>query len=108
MPVLHLNDGNFDQEVLKSNIPILVDFWAAWCGPCRMVGPILEELAVEYDGKIKIAKVDVDANPQKSAEYEIRSIPNLIIFKDGKIADNMLGGLPKAEIAKHINAVIGK
>jgi len=108
MPVVHLTDGNFDQEVLKSETPVLVDFWAAWCGPCRMVGPIVEELSNDYQGKIKMTKLDVDANPQKSAQFGIRSIPTMLIFKNGQIVDTLIGAMPKPAIAARLDAAIGK
>lgn len=84
---VELTDGNFEQEVLKSDQPVLVDFWAEWCGPCRMIGPVVEEMAGEYDGKAKIGKVNVDLNPEVSVKYGIRSIPALLIFKDGEVVD---------------------
>lgn len=108
MSVAHLTDANFDQEVLKSNIPVLVDFWAAWCGPCRMVGPIIEELSEDYQGKVKMTKLDVDANPQKSAQFGIRSIPTMMIFKDGQIVDTLIGAMPKPAIAARLDAAINK
>jgi len=108
MAAIHLTDGTFDQEVLKSNIPVLVDFWASWCGPCRMVGPVIEELSNDYQGKVKITKLDVEANPEKSAQFDIRSIPNMLIFKNGKIIDNLVGAMPKAAIAARLEAAITK
>ncbi|MDQ7798917.1 MAG: thioredoxin [Candidatus Edwardsbacteria bacterium] len=108
MSVAHLTDGNFDQEVLKSDLPVLVDFWAAWCGPCRMVGPIIEELSNDYQGKIKMTKLDVDANPQKSSQFGIRSIPTMLIFKNGQIVDTLVGAMPKPAIAARLDAAINK
>jgi thioredoxin 1 len=89
------SDGNFDQEILKADKPALVDFWAPWCGPCKALGPIVEELAASYGDRVKFAKVNVDDNPRISATYGIRSIPTLILFKDGKILDSMLGLVPR-------------
>lgn len=99
---IEFTDSNFDEEVLKSDKPVLVDFWAEWCGPCRMVGPIVEELAGEYEGKAKIGKVDVDSNPEVSVKYGIRSIPSLLIFKNGEVVDQIIGAVPKAHLAKQL------
>lgn len=103
---LQLTDDSFEEEVLnaESNKPVLVDFWAEWCGPCKMVGPIVEELAEEFDGKAKIGKVDVDSNPETSTKYGIRSIPSLLIFKDGEVVDQIVGAVPKAQLKKQLEA----
>jgi len=101
---LHITDATFDQEVLQSSTPVLVDFWAEWCGPCRMIGPIVEEMAGEYDGKAKITKVDVDSNPQISMKFGIRSIPTLLIFKNGQIVDQIVGAVPKSVLKKQLDA----
>ena len=101
-----LTDENFATEVLESNQPVLVDFWAAWCGPCRMVGPIVEELVGEYDGKAKICKLDVDSAQKTAGEYGIRSIPTLLIFKEGKVADQVIGAVPKSQITEKLDAAL--
>ena len=101
-----LTDDNFDNEVVKSDQPVLVDFWASWCGPCRMVAPIVEELVSEYDGRAKVGKLDVDAAQKTAGEYGIRSIPTLLIFKDGKVADQVIGAVKKDEITVKLDEVI--
>ena len=103
--LLHVTDGDFDQQILKSEIPALVDFWAAWCGPCRTVGPIVEELADEYKGKIKVAKLDVDSNKQIASKYGVRGIPTLMLFKDGQIVDQIVGAVPKSRIKELLDKV---
>lgn len=108
MPVVTVTDANFDIEVLKSDLPVLVDFWAAWCGPCRMVAPLIEELAGEYSGKVKFAKLDVDANPQKASQFNIRSIPNMIVFKGGRPVDSIIGAMPKASIAQRLDDALSR
>ena len=100
---VEVTDQNFKDEVLESDKPVLVDFWAEWCGPCRMVGPVVEELAGEYDGKLKVGKVDVDSNPQVSMQFGIRSIPSLLIFKNGEVVDQIVGAVPKAQLQKHVD-----
>lgn len=93
-----VTDGNFEQEVLKSPVPVLVDFWAPWCGPCRAMGPIIDELAVEFDGKVKICKMNVDENSASPSRYGIRAIPTLILFKDGEVVDQSTGAVSKSSI----------
>jgi len=100
--VNELSDQNFETEVLKSELPTLVDFWAPWCGPCRMVGPLVEELAKQYAGKIKVGKLNVDNNANTAAKYGVRSIPTLIMFKGGKVAVQTVGAQPKAGLVKFI------
>jgi thioredoxin 1 len=102
--VITLTDATFEQEVLKSGVPVLVDFWAPWCGPCRRVAPIVEELAAENGGKIKIGKLDVDDNPGVAGDYGVMSIPTLIIYKNGEEAERLVGALPKSELQARINA----
>ena len=101
-----LTDENFAEEVLKSELPVLVDFWATWCGPCRMVGPIVETLAGEYQGKAKVGKLDVDSAQKIAAEYGIRSIPTLLVFKGGKVVGQLIGAVPKKQLAEQLDAAL--
>jgi thioredoxin 1 len=102
MHQMEITDANFQQEVINSEIPVLLDFWAVWCGPCKMIAPFVEEIANEYDGKIKVGKVDVDSNPQTAMNYGIRSIPTLLIFKGGKMVDQIIGAVPKKTITSKL------
>jgi thioredoxin 1 len=101
---IEFTDSNFEDEVENAANPVLVDFWAEWCGPCRMVGPVVEELAGEYQGKAKIGKVNVDHNPEVSVKYGIRSIPSLLIFKNGEVVDQIIGAVPKNHIKEKLEA----
>lgn len=101
---LEFNDNNWNQEVLESNTPVLVDFWAEWCGPCRMIGPIVEEISSEYAGKLKVGKLNVDFNQEVAAKYGIRSIPTLLVFNNGEVVDKLVGAVPKAVITQKVNA----
>jgi thioredoxin 1 len=96
--VLVFGDTNFEAEVLKSNVPVLVDFWASWCAPCKAVSPLLDAIAEEYDGKIRVGKVNVDDNPATPSKYGVRGIPTIILFKDGKEMDRVVGAVPKAQL----------
>lgn len=98
-----VNDENFDEEVLQSNIPVLVDFWAEWCGPCKVVGPTIEALAHDYKGKVKVAKLNVDSSPEAAGRFGVRSIPTLIVFKDGEAQEAAVGVRPKGELAALID-----
>ncbi len=100
---IELTESNFDNEVLKSDLPVLVDFWAEWCGPCKMVSPIVAELADEYEGKLKVGELDVDNNQQIAMKYGIRSIPTLLLFKDGNVSEMMIGAQPKNNIVDKIS-----
>jgi len=106
MKPIHLTDATFDNEVLKSTVPVVVDFWAEWCGPCRMIAPIMEELANEFDGKIKIGKLDVDSNQQSSIKYGVRSIPTVLFFKGGELIDSIIGAVPKTQFVAKLNKLI--
>ena len=103
---IEVNDGNFDDLVVKSDKPVLVDFWAEWCGPCRMVSPIMEDIANEYEGKALVVKCDVDSSPAVSAKYSIRNIPTVLFFKDGKIVDKQVGAVPKNNFVVKLKALL--
>jgi len=102
---IEATDSNFDELVLGADKPVIVDFWAEWCGPCRMVGPIVEEVGVEYEGKAVVAKVDVDSNPGITAKYGIRNIPTILYFKNGAVADKQVGAVPKSTIINKLEAL---
>ena len=106
MSTIKTSDATFETDVLKSREPVVVDFWAEWCGPCKMIGPSLEEIAREMQGKVKITKLNVDENPEVSSRLGIRSIPTLMIFKDGKLASQKVGASPKSELVKWIKSAI--
>ena len=106
MKTITITDDNFDEEVLKSDKPVLIDFWATWCGPCKMIAPIVEELVDEYEGKAKIGKLDVDNNQQTAIKFGVRSIPTILIFKDGKLKDTIIGAVPKGQIVQRLNSAI--
>ncbi len=104
--ILDLNDSTFESEVLKSESPVLVDFWAPWCGPCRILAPVVEEIANSYTGRIKVGKLNVDDNQETTMQYSIRSIPTLILFKNGKPLDQIIGAVPKSEIEKMVKKAL--
>ena len=106
MATVSVTDATFDEEVKNSDIPVVVDFWAEWCGPCKQIGPVLEELSEKYEGKIKIAKVDVDHNPSTAAAMGVRGIPALFIFKDGQVFSNRTGAAPRASLQSWIEEAI--
>ncbi len=101
--IVELNESNFQQEVIASDQPILVDFWAAWCGPCRMVAPVLDELADELDGKLRVGKLNVDDNQDVAFQFQVSSIPTFILFKNGQIQDRMMGAMPKSAFQSFVN-----
>ncbi|MBF8303494.1 MAG: thioredoxin [Candidatus Dadabacteria bacterium] len=104
--ILDLNDSTFESEVLKCESPVLVDFWAPWCGPCRILAPVVEEIANSYTGRIKVGKINVDDNQETTMQYGIRSIPTLILFKNGKAFDQIIGAVPKSEIEKMVKKAL--
>jgi thioredoxin 1 len=106
LTLLHVNDKNFADEVLNAQLPVLVDFWATWCGPCRSISPIIEELAKEFTGRVKVTKLNVDENPATPSQYGVRGIPTLILFKGGKILDQIVGAVPKARLITMIEKVL--
>jgi len=101
-----VNDGNFLSEVLESSIPVLVDFWASWCGPCQMMGPVVDDIASQYEGKVKVLKLNVDENPQTPAKYGIRGIPTLILFNKGKVVDRLIGAQPKSSVEELLKKIL--
>ena len=103
---IHITDDTFEEEVIKSETPVLVDFWAEWCAPCKMIAPIVEELAEELDGKVKFAKLDVDANPKTATSYGIRGIPTLLIFNGGKPVDQVVGAVPKSVLKSRLDEAL--
>ena len=104
--IVHVSDDSFDQDVLKAEGPVLVDFWAEWCGPCKMIAPVLEELADEYGEKLKVCKMDVDANPDTAPKYGIRGIPTLILFNNGELAGTKVGALSRSQLTDFIDSAI--
>ncbi|MDE0159044.1 MAG: thioredoxin [Candidatus Dadabacteria bacterium] len=104
--IVEVVDSVFDKEVMESEVPVLVDFWAPWCGPCRALSPVIEEISNDYEGSVKVGKVNVDENPQTTMKFRIRSIPTLIVFKDGEVAEQIVGAVPKSEIEKVLNKAL--
>ncbi len=105
--IIEVSDSTFEQEVLQSEVPVLVDFWAPWCGPCRAIAPVIDELSGDYSGKLKIAKCNVDDNPKTPARYGIRAIPTLILFKDGSVSEQITGAVAKSQITAAVDKAVG-
>jgi thioredoxin 1 len=104
--IQHVTDDSFEREVLQSDLPVLIDFWAPWCGPCKAIAPVVEDLAKEYGGRLKVVKLNVDDNPRTPSQYGVRGIPNLILFKGGKVRDQIVGAVPKAQLVRAISQVV--
>jgi thioredoxin 1 len=103
---LHVTDANFESEVINADVPVLVDLWAEWCGPCRMIAPIIEEMATEYEGRAKMVKLDVDENPMTPGKYGVRNIPTVLFFKNGEVVDKVVGAVPKSVFVEKLNAIL--
>jgi len=103
--IIEVTDANFEEEILKSTVPVLVDFWAPWCGPCKSIAPVIEELAADYGDKVKFAKLNVDDNPKTPSKYDVRGIPNLVIFKSGELVEQIVGAVPKDQLVEAIDKV---
>ncbi|WP_020558118.1 thioredoxin TrxA [Thiofilum flexile] len=101
--IVHLSDASFEQDVLKSDIPVLVDYWAEWCGPCKAIAPVLDEIAVDFQGRMKVAKLDIDSNPSTPSRYGVRGIPTLMLFKDGQVEATKMGALSKTQLVAFLN-----
>lgn len=106
MKTVTITDDNFEGEVINSDIPVLIDFWAVWCGPCKIIAPVVEQLAEEYNGKLKVGKLDVDNNQETSIKYGVRSIPTLLLFKNGQVKDTIIGAVAKQQIVQKVNAIL--
>jgi len=103
---LHVTDASFEEEVINSDVPVVVDLWAEWCGPCRMIGPIIEEMSTEYEGRAKMVKVDIDSNPGIPTKHGVRNIPTVLFFKNGEVVDKQVGAVPKAVFVKKLDALL--